>query len=98
MKGPSKGEAGFHRASTEPPGACPLCGATQEKGTTTYAVDLGVGVVVVRDVPATICSRCGEEWIGAEAARELEKIVEDARAKRRQVEVVPFPSQRGVPV
>jgi len=28
-------------------------------------VDLGFGVVVVRNVPAKVCSQCGEEWIDA---------------------------------
>jgi YgiT-type zinc finger domain-containing protein len=32
-------------------------------GKTTFTVDLGFGVVVVRDVPATVCSQCGADWI-----------------------------------
>jgi Zn-finger nucleic acid-binding protein len=51
-------------------------------------VDLGFGVVVVRNVPATVCDQCGEEWIGAEIAGELERLVEEARQSRREVEVV----------
>jgi hypothetical protein len=51
-------------------------------------VDLGFGVVVVRNVPASVCSQCGEEWIAADTARELERLVEEARQKRLQVEVV----------
>jgi YgiT-type zinc finger domain-containing protein len=59
-------------------------------GVTTYTVDLGSGVIVVRDVPAMVCGQCGEEWIGAETARALEGLVEGARRSKRQVEVVTF--------
>ena len=69
-------------------GLCPICGGKKTSGRTTYSVDLGFGVVVVRNVPVAVCSQCGEEWIGAEIASELERLVEDARQSRRQVEVV----------
>ena len=51
---------------------CPICGGNKVKGTTTFTVDLGFGVVVVRNVPAMICEQCGEEWIGSETALKLE--------------------------
>ncbi|MBI3078893.1 MAG: type II toxin-antitoxin system MqsA family antitoxin [Deltaproteobacteria bacterium] len=67
---------------------CPLCGGEKAPGRTIYSVDLGTGVVVVRNVPAEICKQCGEEWIGAETARRLEAIVEKARQERPDVEIV----------
>jgi YgiT-type zinc finger domain-containing protein len=66
---------------------CPVCGGNKTKGKTTFSADIGSGVVVVRDVEATICSQCGEEWIDDATARQLEQIVNDARARRLQVEV-----------
>lgn len=67
---------------------CPLCGGRKESGKTTYSVDLGTGVVVVRNVQAQICVQCGEEWIDNKTARKLESIVEEARKKQHQVEVL----------
>ena len=69
---------------------CPICGGTKKPGKTIYSVDLGTGVVVVRNVAATICSQCGEEWIDAQTARQLEQIVQEARNKHHQVEVLVF--------
>jgi YgiT-type zinc finger domain-containing protein len=69
---------------------CPLCGGNKTKGTTTFSADLGSGVVVVRQVRATVCSQCGEEWIDDATARQLEQIVNDARERRLQVEVAEF--------
>ncbi len=66
---------------------CPLCGGAKKSGTTTFSADLGSGVVVVRNVQATICEQCGEEWIDNETAAKLERIVSEAREKRLQVEI-----------
>jgi YgiT-type zinc finger domain-containing protein len=64
-----------------------LCGGEKERGTTTFAVDLKFGVVVVREVPALVCENCGEAWIDNPAASKLEDIVTDARRKHAVVEV-----------
>ncbi len=71
---------------------CPLCDGEKKEGITTYSVDLGFGVVVVRDVPANVCSQCGEEWIKPEVAKGLEKIVSSARQTHSQLELLSFQS------
>jgi YgiT-type zinc finger domain-containing protein len=69
---------------------CPLCGGRKQPGKTTYSVDLGSGVILVRNVPATVCVQCGEAWIEHHAAQKLEQITQEAREKGLQVEVVAF--------
>ena len=69
------------------PGDCPLCGGGKQPGATTFAVDLGFGVVVVRGVPALVCAQCGEAWIEDPVAARLESLVAEARRKRAVVEV-----------
>ena len=69
---------------------CPLCGGDKKRGTTTYSVDSGEGIVVVRAVPAQICSQCGEEWIDAQTAHILEEIVNEAKKRHHQLEVLAF--------
>ena len=73
-----------------PSGLCAVCGGTRVPGNVMWAVDLGHGVVVVRQVPATVCDQCGHEWIDHATALELDRIVEDARNRRAFVEVVAF--------
>jgi len=65
---------------------CPLCGGDKRPGTTTFTAELGFGVVV-RDVPASVCSQCGADWIPDDVAGRLEHIVKEAKEKRLQVEV-----------
>jgi len=72
---------------------CTICGGKKSKGKTTFSADLDSGVVVVREVDATVCSQCGEEWIDDATARQLEQIVNDARARRLQVEVAALNSE-----
>ncbi|HEQ60053.1 MAG TPA: type II toxin-antitoxin system MqsA family antitoxin [Firmicutes bacterium] len=74
----------------EPADICPLCGGNKEPGTATFTVELGFGVVVIRHVPASVCSQCGVDWITDEAAARIEKAVEDARSKHSQVQVLAF--------
>ena len=71
--------------------ACPLCGGNKEEGKTTFTVDLKETLVVVRGVPATLCSLCGNEWLSDEVAASLEIIVADAKDKSHLVEITQFP-------
>jgi YgiT-type zinc finger domain-containing protein len=69
---------------------CPPCGGARRAGETTFSVELGFGVVIVRHVPATVCTQCGADWISDEVAARLETYIDDARRKHSQVEVVAF--------
>ncbi len=67
---------------------CALCGGTLVAGTTTFTVDFGAGVVVVRHAPAETCDQCGESWVDDATAAKLECLVVEAKAESRQFEVV----------
>ncbi len=67
---------------------CPICSGEIADGQTTFTVDLGSGVVVVRHVPASVCKQCGEDWIQDSVAERLEKIVANARTVGKVVEVI----------
>ena len=67
---------------------CPICGGRMVAGTTVFAVDLGFGVVVVRNVPARVCEQCGEAWLEDATAERLERYVADARRNQQQVAVL----------
>ena len=59
----------------------------KQAGTTTFTAELGFGVVVVRNVPALVCTQCGADWIADGIATRVEELAKDAREKRFQVEV-----------
>jgi YgiT-type zinc finger domain-containing protein len=67
---------------------CAMCGGSTKKGRVTVSIDTGDGVVVVRNVPARVCSQCGEEWIDDKSAERVEQIVDTAKQHKTQIEVV----------
>ncbi|MBF0273871.1 MAG: type II toxin-antitoxin system MqsA family antitoxin [Nitrospinae bacterium] len=69
---------------------CPLCGGNKESGLTTFTVDMKETLVVIRDVPATLCSICGNEWLSDEIASSIESIVEEAKNHQNLVEVTHY--------
>lgn len=68
-------------------GKCPLCGGEKNNGMTTLTVDLDDYLIVIRNVPATLCSLCGKEWLSDKVAERIELIVDDAIVRERQFEV-----------
>ena len=69
---------------------CPLCGGFKKQGTTTFTVDMEDTLVVIRNVPGTFCSLCGNEWLSDEIATNIESIVNEAKNIHRQVEVTQY--------
>ncbi|MDX2134508.1 MAG: type II toxin-antitoxin system MqsA family antitoxin [Saprospiraceae bacterium] len=74
------------------PSNCPLCKGKIHKSTTIFSVELNTGVVIVRNVPAWVCTQCGEEWIEDSVAEQLEKITNRARMEKTQLEMVSMAS------
>lgn len=69
---------------------CPLCGGNKEQKETTFTADMEDTLVVIRNVPATICSLCGNEWLSDETAAGIEAIVAEAKIKHRTIEVTQY--------
>jgi YgiT-type zinc finger domain-containing protein len=67
---------------------CVICqfGET-EAGTTTVALTRNETTIVIRDVPALICTTCGEEYVDAVTGRRLSEIAEKAVTEGVQVDV-----------
>ena len=65
---------------------CGICKAEMEEKAVTYTEDLDQGVVVIRHVPAEVCTECGNTWYSGTVAAQLEKMV-DAFASSAGTEV-----------
>ena len=68
--------------------SCPMCNGIKTNGHTTYTADNGTGVVVIRNVPARICTQCGEEWLEDSIVQKIEAILQDSGNRHAQVEVL----------
>ena len=58
-----------------------------EPGTTTVALTRDDTTMVIRDIPAQICTICGEEYVDAATGRRLSQMAETAVNEGVQVDV-----------
>ena len=69
---------------------CPLCHNDVIRGVTMFSADLGEGVLIVKNVPAIICSVCGNKWFEHDTMLKLEEVADNARSRHALVEVISF--------
>lgn len=66
---------------------CVFCGGETEPGTATVTLAPENTTVVIRDVPAEVCTTCGEEYVSKEIMGELLRIAREAARAGVQVDV-----------
>ena len=59
---------------------CGICRAEMEENNVTYTEDIGQSTIVIRHVPAQVCTECGNTWYNGTVAAELEKMVDNFAA------------------
>ena len=70
---------------------CGICKAEIEETTVTYTEDIKQGVVVIRNVPAQVCTECGNTWYTGTVAMQLEKMVDRfASSAESEVSILNF--------
>jgi YgiT-type zinc finger domain-containing protein len=70
---------------------CGTCKAEMKESTVTYTEDVENGVIVIRHVPACVCTECGNIWYSGTVAVQLEKMVDQfAASAGSEVSVINF--------
>jgi len=76
------------RLQTEATVKCVICKHGEiTPGTTTVTLERGKTTLVIKGVPARVCSNCGEEYVDEETTRQLLETAETAARTGVQVEV-----------
>ena len=55
---------------------CGICKAAMEEKSVTYTEDVNHGVIVIRHVPAHVCTECGNIWYTGIVAIQIEKLID----------------------
>ena len=55
---------------------CGICKAEMEEKNVTYTEDIEQGVIVIRHIPAQVCTECGNTWYSGTVVEELEELVD----------------------
>ena len=69
---------------------CMKCGKEAFKSTTTEAIELGFGVLVIRNIPCYKCVECDEIFYTGVVAQKIEEITERVKQFIQEVTVVDF--------
>lgn len=59
---------------------CALCGGKLREGFTELVMKVGNEVVVIKKVPALVCSCCGEAYVTPEVSEKIDEVMKDYRA------------------
>lgn len=70
---------------------CTLCkhGETSP-GTTTVNLNRGESAIIIKGVPAEICTNCGEYYLSEEITAQVLQLAEEAVRKGAEVEILRF--------
>ena len=69
---------------------CMKCGKKAFKSTTTEAIELGSGVLVIRNIPCYKCEECDEIFYTGDVALKIEEITERVKQFIQEGTVVDY--------
>ncbi len=69
---------------------CPLCGGEMCDGITTAPFFVGEKIIVIKDVPAEICSECGESYMKSSVVDGIEKLLDRLEDLQSEMSVVHY--------
>lgn len=69
---------------------CALCKGNLTRGKVNHIIDLGKGIIIIKNVPANICSQCGEYYVDTETAIKLETIIDELKRNKAEVLIINY--------
>ena len=69
---------------------CFLCKGDVEKSTTTYMTEYNGCYIIIKNVPCTKCTQCGEEFLNGVTLQKNKKILEGLKSMLTEFAVVDY--------
>ena len=69
---------------------CPLCGGGMGDGITTMPFLLGERVAVIKNVPAEVCSDCGEAYMESGVVEKVESLLDRLEELQSEMSVIQY--------
>ena len=70
--------------------SCFKCNGDLEEKKVNYVVDLDNTIIIIKEVPARVCTDCGEQYFDDEASANIENIVNQLKSLSAEVTVVKY--------
>ena len=69
---------------------CMKCGKQTFASTTSEAIELGFGLLVIRDIPCFKCEECDDVLYTGDVVERIESIIDETKAMMQAVRIVRF--------
>ena len=69
---------------------CFMCKGELEEKTVNYMVDLENTIIIIKEVPAKVCTQCGEQYFDDETSKNIERIVNQLKELATEVTIVNY--------
>ena len=69
---------------------CMKCGETAYKSVTSEAIELGFGLLVIRNIPCYKCEVCDEILYTGDVVERIEAIVSEAKRLMQKIRVIEY--------
>ena len=69
---------------------CFTCKGNMKEKKVNYVVDLEDRIIIIKEVPAKVCTKCGEQYFDDETAENIEKIVNQLKRLETEVSIVKY--------
>ena len=69
---------------------CFMCKGELVEKEVNYVVDLEKTIIIIKSVPARVCTKCDERFFDDDVARRLEKLVNQLKVLDTEVVIVNF--------
>lgn len=69
---------------------CFTCKGNLEKATTTYMIEYNGCYIIIKNVPCTKCTQCGEEFLNGATLQKIEGILEKLKSVLTEIAIVDY--------
>ena len=69
---------------------CVKCGNEAFKSTTSEAIEMEFGLLVIRNIPCYKCEECDEIFYTGDVAKKIEEITERVKAAMQELTIVDY--------
>ena len=69
---------------------CMKCGKPAYKSVTSEAIELGFGLLVVRNIPCYKCEECDEIFYTGDVVQKIESIIDEAKRLMQEIRVIEY--------
>lgn len=70
---------------------CVMCKGKLIDGKVNHIVDINGHIIIIKNVPANICTQCGEYYINHKTALILEELIDKVLISNTEVTIINYP-------